>query len=199
MFGPDGLLVGFGWSFWQLYFAYVLLTPVALIIIGVVFESRWVPLNFREQFVTFVVGDLLLAWTAALLSVNNRNGDFKHIPLLVGIGTLLVTSFIAWKMTWDEYQSAVKDERHAYEVRAVLSPTKLYHNIVLYAGYVFVMAMLLIQSSLQGTPFWTIVLLVMPGLGWAVILVAEELFTPDHIRQLRSRKAHVADWKLIWQ
>lgn len=208
MFGPDGLLVGFDWSFWPLFWLYFTLTPFAMFVIALVLETRWLPINLRRQYVSFLIGDIFLAWTAALLSVNNQGSVYKPMHIWAGLLLLAATVIVSIVMTNGEYQEAVKKasgnhpDLIAYEVRAVLSPTKLYHNIVLYAGYVFILVMLLAETTLQGTPFWMIMLLLVPALVWLAILILENYLTSDEVKQLRCDGvigAHIKDWFCIWQ
>ena len=199
MFGPDGLLVGFNQSFPVVFAAYLLLTPLLpYVFIAPLLESRWLPFNLRRQFATFVVGDVLLALSAALMTISNQSGEFKRIPAWIMLSVLAITIAVSIVITKGEYTAATRGDEFAYEPRAVISPTKLYHNIVLYAGYAFVLVMLLIEMILQGAGLSKVLLALIPAIGWAITLVLEEKLTSDDVRRSRARNAHIASWSYLW-
>lgn len=203
MFGPEGLLVGFNLSFWQLFIGYLLLTPVAMYIIAPVLESRLLPLSLRRQFASFLIGDVLLAFSAAALSVFNRKASFVAIPLVVIIGLLMMSVAVAIKITYGEWQASKRGDKLAYAPRAVLSPTKLYHNLLLYGGYGWIMLLVIAQAGLQvfteGASVAGFSLALLPAAGWLAVLVLESTLSSKETTRRRAEHAHVANWRFCWR
>lgn len=212
-----GLLPGFGWlanlpSFWATLAVVWLITPVMMFVVGLVFEGRMLPISPRHQFLSFFPGDLFLgAMTAGLLTLARRlpdghhwyNAWWWHVPVLV------ITCVVAFVITKGEYS-----DPNGYGHRAVLSPTKLYHNGVLYGlyGYVVVVLLVAVTTMVVQSTSWTLGLLylltLVPGAVWACLLVLEqndaflERIVPgvsaEEVKKERMENAHQSDWRPLW-
>lgn len=200
-----GLLPGFGWmadhGFWATLAICWALTPVAMIVIALLGESRLLPLSPRYQFLAFFPGDLFLGgMVAGLLVVAGQlpaeshwyNAWWWHVLVLIGAVVVAVV------ITLGEY-----NDPDGYGKRAVLSPTKLYHNILLYGGYGYVIVVTLIAvcawlwGNWSWANAWPVGLSLLMGLVWVAMLVADGRMS-NEIDRSRVRYAHVNDWKPIW-
>ncbi|MEO5499610.1 MAG: hypothetical protein ABIR46_03860, partial [Candidatus Saccharimonadales bacterium] len=169
-----GLLPGFGWIAGQNFMMTLLIcwmiTPGLMFVIGFIGESRLVPWKPSEQFLSFFPGDFflgtmlaLLLWFAQRLPSEEQfyNSAWFHFVVMA------MTFLVAGKITSDEYHDV-----DGYGHRAVLSPTKLYHNILLYGayGYVIVVTLVAVVSWLvmrgEWSQFGLLALCLMPGLIW---------------------------------
>lgn len=190
-----GLLPGFGWvaghEWWLTLVIVWGLTPLAMLIIAPVFEGRSLPLDPERQFPSFFPGDLLLGLTvmsqlllARHLPVAERWYNSIWFHVLVLVAAILVASLLTWT------------ERHGYARRALLSPTKLYHNFVLYGGYGYV-AVTSLLANIAGRN-WTwhyagyFALSLVPGAIW-VKLVVDDMTNPGASAR-RAKSAHDPDW-----
>lgn len=201
----EQLLTGFELPFWAVLLGYLLVTPLLpILVIAPVCERRDLPIHPKEgQFYTFIYGDIALALTAASLTSVNQGGNYLpvHTWWVAAVGVVTVLAAIA--MTVAEYRDAVAGKPFAYAPRAVLSPTKLYHNLVLYGGYAWLLVMLLTEAILVVTRIGDTAtklsgaLLLVCGLVfagvWAWTMFLDEQSTPVE-KQRRAEKAHVADW-----
>jgi hypothetical protein len=202
MIGPNGLLFGFNWlidgPFWFVLVKCLLVTPGALIIIAPILESRWLPLDWRRQFVTFVIGDIALAVFVALLADHIQRVALMPVEWWAHVAVLVACLGVAWFFTHGEMKAAKAGGETAYTPRAVMSPTKLYHNYVLYGGYAYVIVMLVTQMSLQGQ--FTVLdtwLVWVPFLAWFALLILEAVYTPKHVSVSRAKHAHIDDWRVL--
>lgn len=195
-----GFLSGFGWiaghNFWVTLLLCWLLTPGLFYLIGLVLESRPVPLSWNYQFTSFFPGDLFLGGMVAGLLVLAKklpaedhfyNATWFHVLVLV------VTVAVAVVITALEY-----NDPNGYGHRAVMSPTKLYHNILLYGGYGYIIVTTLIAVVMSAeTRGLLLVGCLVPGWVWVTCLIADEKFS-DKVKRQRVRHAHVKDWSPIW-
>lgn len=213
MIGSNGLLVVFDWlidgPWWAVFLKCILLTPVALMIIAPLFESRWLPLHWSQQFLTFTIGDVFLAMFVASIVSFIRESAFVPISLWYHFVVLAACFGVAWFITRGEMKSAKAKTTNAYTERAVRSPTKLYHNYVLFGGYGYVMVLLVSEVVLQGRWSWWLLLVFAPFFVWLGILLLENHIlkfltrngplTIKDVAFLRSRHAHVNDWAPVWK
>lgn len=195
-----GLLPGFdllaGHGFWLTVTFCWLLTPVGNLLIGAIGESRLVPVDSwnGRQFWSFFPGDLVLGVAAAVLLVSSQNLPDEqrwynhtvwHFVVLVACAAVAVT------LTVVEWRSG------AYPPAAILSPTKLYHNGVLYIGYGYVIVATL-TACLFGGVLRGGAIAVVIGLIWMALLVCDNMVSePEATR--RASIAHVPDWKPLWR
>lgn len=200
-----GLLPGFGWIAEHNFLVTLIIcwsiTPGLMFVIAPILESRWLPWTPRTQFLSFLPGDLfmglmlaLLLWFAQRLPGGNHcyNSTWFHLLLIV------VTFTVAIVLTKAEY-----DDPDGYGHRAVLSPTKLYHNIVLYGAYGYVIVATLVAvliwliSTASRNQMGVVGLCLVPGLIWMSLLVLEQRVS-EETKQNRLESAHINDWKPIW-
>jgi hypothetical protein len=193
-----GLLPGFGWiaghNFWLTLLLCLLLTPIVHCLIGLVFETRWVPLTPRKQFLSFFPGDVFLGMmTAGLLVLAHRLPSDEAWYNAAKWHTVVLSTAIvlACVMTWLEHQQG------DYSRRAMWSPTKLYHNFILYGGYGYIIATTLVAVVAAGRSWW-LALALLPGLIWLGCLVGEN-FASEETKQSRVNNAHVEHWYPFWQ
>ncbi len=91
-------------------------------------------------------------------------------------------------------------DRPAMELTALLSPTKLYHNGVLYIGYGSLTAIALIGGVAgSGWRLWTLLILVplIPFVFWAWTAYVDNTL-PEAERRERQLTAHPPSYKLLW-
>jgi hypothetical protein len=176
-----------------------LLTPGLMIIIARIFESRWLPLMSDKQFRGFFPGDLFLGVMFAFLlayatQLPEEGGWYTSWTIFGRIVVLLVSVGIAYGLTNGELKS------ESYTKAQIYSPTKLYHNGVLYVGYVYIMVSTLIHV-LIGAPSWWLLLVVVPGFIWMFcnVLDGRPRFSGDEPMKRKAATAHIADWKPIWR
>jgi hypothetical protein len=170
-----------------------LLTPGLMIIIARVFESRWLPLVSAKQFRGFFPGDLFLGIMFAFLlayATQLSEVDSWYTPWTIygRIVVLLGSIGVAYWLTDGELKSG------GYTKEQVYSPTKLYHNGVLYVGYGYIMVSTLIHA-LVGAPSWWLLLVVLPGLAWAFCnwLDGRPRYEGDDPMKRKGATAHIAD------
>lgn len=174
------------------------LTPVLHCFIGLALEGRVVPLAPSKQFLSFFPGDIFLGLMAAGLLVLARglpsgdrwyNASWWHIALLIATVSFAVLS------TYVEWKSGV------YPTKAILSPTKIYHNIFLYGGYGYVIVSTLVAviagSSWTGRTASLMVLSLLPGAVWVALVIRDNSLDPATAK-VKAGYAHTADWKPIW-
>lgn len=196
-----GLLSGFGWvvegDFQVILFKMLLLTPIGFILIGIVGEGRLVPLRPSKQFLSFFPGDLFLGMFAAMIAWLARDvstGERFYNSAIFHVLVLAATFSVAIALTVMEYTDG------AYPLRAILSPTKLYHNLLLYGGYSYVVVTTTI-AVLAGSE-WSALLagklaVSFVVLGVWVILVIEDNSLSSISAKKKAQSAHVDDWKLF--
>ncbi len=111
---------------------------------------------------------------------------------------IVVTFIVAIVLTKGEY-----DDPNGYGHKAVLSPTKLYHNIVLYGayGYVIVVTLIAVVAWMIASASWNLsgmlVVCLIPGMIWACLLAVDQNAS-EETKESRLRNAHVTEWKPIW-
>lgn len=193
-----GLLPGFGLiaghDFWLTMVICLLITPVGHYLVGAIFETRLVPLSPTKQFLSFFPGDIFLGMmTAGLLVLAHRlpaesrwyNATWWHVVVLVS------AIVVACALTWMEYKGG------GYPPRAMWSPTKLYHNFILYGGYGYIIVTTLVAVVITVGSWW-LVLALLPGLIWLGCLVGDNV-TSEETKQSRVHNAHVEHWYPFWQ
>jgi hypothetical protein len=195
-----GLPPYWGWleghSFWVTLVICLAITPGMMIVIAPVLESRWLPLRSSKQFVSFFPGDVFLG--------------------LMTTGLLILAQDLPLEERWyssDQWRGIIQavvlvaavvltyGEKGAYPRRALYSPTKIYHNGILYVGYGYLVITTL-AAVLAGS-IWTwsfagwLSLCLLPGLIWLRLLLKDNSLHPEQTRR-KAASAHVADWKPIW-
>lgn len=200
---PLGLFPYVSWlaghGFFMSLFLCLLVTPVAMMVIAPLFESRLLPLG-KNQFGSFCPGDLYLSTATAILLT--LAGDLPREShwynsfwwnLAVQIGALIA----AVGLTYGEYRA--KD----YPRRALLSPTKLYHN-ALYAFYGYVTFTVFV-AVLVGSD-WNFWFGVKQTAAWYLLYLWLRRVVRDgglkktdpETFQRKIAGAHIPDWQPIW-
>lgn len=189
------ILVGFDLPLVQVFLLYLVLTPLlSIAVIAPLLESRLLPVRFRDQFLTFTVGDIALAWFATWMTMSNRRSDYQPIATWWVVVVAVVAAAIAIVITRGELND--KGD-FAYAKRAVVSPTKLYHNGILYVGYLWLLTMLLTQSYLQGWT-WNMLWMAIPLLVWVATMYVDNVFSSDNTKRSRAANAHTGQWQFAW-
>lgn len=168
-----------------------LVTPGGLILVGLIGENRLIPLfNPRKQFLSFMPGDLFLGVTVAWLLYNLLSLQPGHWYLSRWwyVIILIVALLVAILITKAEYDTGF------FPVRAILSPTKIYHNFILYAGYGSVAVFALIAGFASGSWVKTLVAII-PATGWIAMLLIEPNW-PEHANSTRCLNAHITNWQV---
>ena len=204
---PLGLFWYVAWltgrSFWSTWLVLCVLTLGVTMVLARLAESRPLPLRPKHQFVGFFPGVILLGMTAAWLL--HLAQDLPYDARWYNSGWFnalvqLVTLAFAIKATRDELKQKI------YPKRAVFSPTKLYVNFALYAGYGYLITVTLFAvifgSAWSFGFFVQLVLALIPGLVWAKLVARENTLGEDDLSdklQIKAAHAHVADWRPIWR
>lgn len=122
------------------------ITPLLFILIGVLFESRLVPLG-RNQSRAFMPGDLALGVVLAsgwyLFPQVSVTSVWRADPLMLAI-SLVAGGLLCWAMR-------KRFDGPAYHPRALRSPTKVYHDFVLYIFYAAALIYVCVPSILTET------------------------------------------------
>ena len=185
-------------GFWWTFILCVAITVGAMVVIARVFESRWLPLSPKKQFLSFFPGDILLGATAAGLLVlaqrlpmEDRWYNSSWLHFVVQVAAII----IAFRLTFDELKN------FHYPLEAILSPTKLYHNFLLYAGYGYLVFMTLVAVLFGSDWSWGFAgllgLTLLPGVVW-LVLVRIDSTLPPHRHTAKAESAHVYDWRPFW-
>lgn len=191
--GPFGLLAGH--SFLVTLLICWATTPGVMYALAVVLEGRFPSLSLRDQFLSFWPGDLFLgAMAAGLLTLAQRLPDeARWYNSLSWHGLVLcATAVAAIFLTYGEWKSG------AYPTRAIFSPTKLYHNGVLYGLYGYVIVVTLVAvifgSSWSEKLAALFVLVLVPGVIWAALVYKDNTLPPQE-KQHKFEQSHTATWK----
>jgi hypothetical protein len=198
-----GLLAGLGWIAGFGFFATLLIswliTPGAMIVIAPIGESRWLPLRREHQFRSFFPGDLYLGLMAAgLLTLADRlpAGERLYNNVWWHAFVFAAACTIAFILTRQEY----KGNGGVYELGAIFSPTKLYHNGVLYAGYGYVIVTTLMAVVIGSDWTWSfagwLALTLLPGVFW-LRLVGKDNSLGDEESRRKASTAHDSDWRIL--
>jgi len=174
------------------------LTPGLMILIAPVLETRWLPLSPRHQFLSFFPGDIFLGLMTAgfLVLAQELPAEHRWYNSELWHGCLQgLTLIVACVLTARESRDGI------YPERALVSPTKLYHNILLYAGYGYAIVATLVAVLFGSAWSWTLVLqlgfCLLPGAVWAVLVARDNTLTRFGAYQ-KASWAHVQDWTPFW-
>ncbi len=210
-----GLLPGFGWladlsfvgdsplgRFISTLLVCWCITPGLFILIGLVLEGRLVPLDSKRQFLSFWPGDFFLGLMAAGLLTAAQLLPERSQPIGVGalklghqstafhVFVLVAALAVAASLTYGEWRGG------AYPTAAILSPTKLYHNLALYGLYGYVIITTLVAVAADHSSWWFLVALV-PGLVWVGLVIADNSTSKEEMAH-KAAHAHVAKWQPFW-
>lgn len=174
-----------------------MITPIGFILVGVIGEGRLVPLDGARQFKSFFPGDIFLGIATAFMVFAAGfvpASDRWYTSTLFHVAVIAVTFIVAVVMTYMEYADRV------YPLAAILSPTKLYHNFVLYTGYGYVASATII-AVIFGVDWSLGVALVIAAslamLGVWVYLVIQDNSLNKHDQSFKAGCAHISDWQFL--
>ncbi len=196
--GTTGLLPGFQWivngSFLEILLMFWFISPGMHMLVGLVLEGRLVPLG-KAQFDSFFPGDAFLGvagtcfWWNIQKHLEPSNYWFQPTGVhLFFIAGLLTVGLIQMRQ---EYTSGT------FARRAVMSPTKIWHNVLLYVllGYPVVIGLAAQFSSAWDDQFRKLFIIgMMCFLVWVGLLIKDGL-KPD---EDAIAGAHVDNWEPIW-
>lgn len=209
--GQIGLLPGFGWvadqawfgdSVWSHLISTLLvcwaLTPAGHIVWAFVAQATVVPIDSKRQWRSFFPGDLFLGAAIALVIVSagkmssTRDGWWQSTSWHVVV--LCAAILVATAMT-------VLVDRPVMPLSALLSPSKQYHNFLLYAGYGYV-AVTSLVAAIAGNGWspssllW-VALAAVAVTPWVVFLIQDGQLSREEA-VAKQRHAHPAEYKLFW-
>jgi uncharacterized integral membrane protein len=178
-----------GWVFLIELFISWFITPGLPWLIGYVFESRAMSLNPKHQFMAFFPGDLLLGLTSAGLAAYATNvtsaGWYTSVPWAAVV--LVGAAVVGWLVRRGENVSKL------YPSRAFHSPTKVYHDFVVYVGYGYVLVEMFVTVLFAALSWW-LILVAVPAMVWGLLLAV------DYKNRFRKAPyAHTANWQPRWQ
>lgn len=190
---PPFAEVLFGHSFWTTFCIYLFITMGATIVIGIVGESRMIPLTPDKQFLGFCPGDICFSVGAAGLtmvaSTVTRQLGAHNMPATQALLMLAAVGFVGW-ITWDEWQ------RGDYpSLWALLSPVKVYHTLM-FAVLAYVMLALLVAAAFgHGVTWGTVnVLAILIGFGGYAYFISLDERKTDVEKAAISAHAVISDW-----
>lgn len=172
------------------------ITPGMMILIGLVGESRLIPMNPKRQFISFSPGEFFLCFgVACMMQAARQLPDksrwftatwFQLLLLVVAFGVGVGITYAEWK-------------EGTYPARSIFSPTKIYHNGGLYIllGYLIgstTLAVLVGSDWTNATTRGWFGLSLIGFLPWAFLVIAEN----GMIAKQKAQYAHPSDWKPIW-
>lgn len=193
-----GLLPGFHWivngSFVEILLMFWLISPGIHLLVGLILEGRLVPLG-QAQFDSFFPGDILLGTAGACFwwNIQKHMEPAEHWLQSRGahlfiIAVLLVVGIV---------QMYLEFKQGTYPQRAVLSPTKIWHNVALYVllGYPVAVGLFAQFPLMQDTHFRKFFIFgLLCFLCWVTLMVKDTL-KPD-LDAIAG--AHVDNWAPIW-
>lgn len=203
-----GLLPGFGWIADQSWFgdpwwSHMLstlivcwtLTPIGHVVWGFVAQATVIPLDSQRQWRSFFPGDLYLGTAVALLIVaaGQSRSDGWWTVWWFHVIVLTATVLVALAITWFV-------DRPGMPLSALLSPSKLYHNFLLYGGYGYV-GVVAVTAAVAGN--WFTARLVVVGLAlvaltpWVKAVIDDSSLSPAAATD-KQQHAHPATYKLFW-
>ncbi len=172
------------------------ITPSMMIIIGFFGESRIIPMSPRDQFLSFFPGDLILGGGVACLIAAAHglpNGHRWYSSPILHLVVSSISMVAAYYLTKAEWKTG------AYPKRAILSPTKIYHNFFLYGVYGYLAGVTLL-ADVAGLGWheifvgrWLTFAVVLIG-TWLIIVVTEGMIFGTEGMARKARHAHVSNW-----
>jgi hypothetical protein len=192
---PFDLALPVGWvlsgGFWLVLAKCLLICPIMPMLLGLVFESRWVPLSPRFQFTAFFPGNPLLAiyiaWASTFKERQSPSGFWQTSSTQ---HLLVVGTFLAY------IQLSNLDLASKFTREQLAGPTKRYHNaLYFWYGYVIAVATILVVTA--SVPVSQRLLASIPGLLWVGCLIYDSV-TPEESLNIKFQTAH-APWNPLWK
>jgi hypothetical protein len=172
------------------------ITPLGMIFVGIVFESRVIPL-WGDQSRAFNPGDIGLGFTLATgvyLYQQIPSDSFWVSGRMVSIGCIVAVLTCYVMRTWI-------DGENNYSRGALNSPTKLYHDFVLYLGFLWALVSACVPGILFGTSWGgdNLSCKLVGLVGFAVWVYGMYLDATDEESERKSRVRHTAFYQPIWK
>lgn len=185
----DWILAG---GFWIVLAKCLLVCPIIPQLLGLVFESRWVPWHPSRQFLAFMPGNPFLALFIALASTTlDRPGTDGFWQSTGFSQAVLVGSFVVYVVL------NIMDLASNYTREQMASATKIYHNaLYFWYGYLAVMVCSAMLASTAGAVQKALIMI--PGLLWLGCLVIDSASTSPEVLEIRFKTAH-ADNAPVWK
>ena len=173
-----------------------LICPGVPQLLGVIFESRWIPWNPRYQFTAFVPGNFFLgAFIAAASTVIHETPEGSILNSQLLSQSVLLGCFGLYVAL------NVMDVKSNYTRAQMASAAKIWHN-ALYFWYSYVGVMMFLVVILVPGVSWIDRLIILSlGVVWLAMLAADNLVSEETAKR-RFTFAHVANfpiWKNGWR
>lgn len=172
----------------------LILTPVMMFVIQLVLEGRR-PASYANQFRGFIPGDIFLGLSFGVMVAladklpdgDNRwfnTGWFQLLALAGAIGVFIVGSRL---------------DEELYSGAQLASPSKVYHDYLLYLGYGYVLLKVGV-ATLFAAPWsdWPLKVAMLALVGCWVACLLHDAAQPYSRKERMAAKAHVARWRPIW-
>ena len=171
--------------------AWLIVWPGGFFVIGIVFESRLIPL-WKGQSKAFFPGDLaLIVALVTIIGLDVKVPRWAETPLW-GYFTMITVLMIAIIIRRNDISN--------YPARAGRSPTKIVHDIVGYFYIPWLMSMIGIPKLIESPP-WN-----KPTVGWVVFWLAllfyfgcvfYDVANPATPADIKIR--HPENWQPLWR
>lgn len=175
----------------------LLIAPVGVWIVQLIFEFTVPSLKPSDNYLSFLYGDPMLGvMTGVLLSLSSKrlpdeprwyNSSGWHMGVLI---FMIAASLV---LTWLDYRTG------QFTMRELLAPSKLYHNLVLYGPYGYVIVTTLV-AYVAGNPWSQIeprsLIGFMAAIGCGVVwiwLVVHDSSLADGAKQVKEQSSAVRD------
>ncbi|MGF7228466.1 MAG: hypothetical protein ACQR33_00590 [Candidatus Saccharibacteria bacterium] len=177
-----GLLPGFGWiadhSWWRTLLITWAIAPFGVWFVQLVFEWRPISLKREDNYLSFFPGDLFLGMmlTGLLLLARYLPAEHRwYNSTLTHVVALGFTVSVAIFMTWLDAHGG------GYTWREIFQPAKLYHNLVLYGPYAYLILVTLLAvcagSAWSAKLVMLLTLCLLPGVVWVALVAVDSSFS----------------------
>lgn len=205
-----GLLPGFGWianqswfgnGWWSHLLSTLLVcwgfTPIGHLIWGFVAQATVIPIDSTHQWSALFPGDLYLGGSVAFVifaagqmpEQPDRWWQSRSWHIVVLLATFTIANIITWLV-----------DGPGMPLSALLSPSKLYHNFVLYCGYGYVAVVTLVAAvcgNWWSNRLWLVVIALVVVTPYLHLLQSDARLTPAQNR-VKQNAAHPASYRLFW-